>query len=49
MQNSLIVYRRFASLRGTKQSRGQAIIWINSVESSICFVVPPRNDGKHTK
>ena len=30
MQNSLIVYRRFASLRGTKQSRCQAIIWIAS-------------------
>ena len=36
---------RFASPRGTKRSRN-AVPWIDSVESSICFVVPPRNDAK---
>ena len=30
------------SLRGTKQSRKQ-------VDPLDCFVVPPRNDGKHTE
>ena len=35
---------RFASLRGTKQSRQLFIGWF-----PVCFVVPPRNDAKRRK